>query len=202
MQFVLYLYEHYECNWTYSHTVDVLKLDVSERDESVIFVVFLGQIQRLRRFTSLRVIETHGTRKINEDLHTLRGLSWKHMRRQRLISVWTQSEGRRLTAICTSRSECLFRKCINVNTSGLPERKQTSIKISFCIINAAVVFYSVLKFNQKTQLMNKIEKTSNSSWFIYTTYIPSIHILIYLYISVSLAFFFFIVYISFSNKFN
>ncbi len=65
------------CTVTYSHTVDVLKLDVSERDEAVIFVVFLWQIQRLRGFAPLGVIETHWTRKINEDLHTLWGLSWE-----------------------------------------------------------------------------------------------------------------------------
>lgn len=73
---------------TYGHTVDVLKLDVSERDEAVVFVVLLRQIQRLRGFAPLGVVEAHRTRKINEDLDALWGLSWEHRDIQLHFSVW------------------------------------------------------------------------------------------------------------------
>lgn len=54
-------------------TLDVLKLDVAQRDQAVVFAVLLRQLQGLGGFTPLGVVEVHRPRKVDEDLQGLRG---------------------------------------------------------------------------------------------------------------------------------
>lgn len=60
----------------YRNTLYVLKLDVAQRNQTVVFVVFLWQLQNLSGFTPLAVIKTHRPREVDEDLHYLRSLGW------------------------------------------------------------------------------------------------------------------------------
>lgn len=72
---------------SYRSTLYVLKLYVAQRNQAVVFVVLLRQLHSLSGFTPLSVVKTHWPRKIDEQLHRLRGLGW-----QRRKEKWSRGK--------------------------------------------------------------------------------------------------------------
>lgn len=65
-----------ECLGSYRYTLHILKLDIAQWNDSIIFVVFLCQFQSLGGFVSLGVVETHRAREIDKYLNHFRSLGW------------------------------------------------------------------------------------------------------------------------------